>query len=384
MTGLAAKAKRIGLNIMWLVPGVVGGSEEYTTGLLSALAESAPPDLHFTLFVNRLFAHTYPEVVASYATVVGPVSGENKARRVFAETTWLGWESRRLGIEVMHHMGGILPMWRPTPTVLTIHDLQPLAMPGHFTGPKRLFSAFTIPRSVRAARHIVTLTEFTRRDMVERLGVDDDRIVVVPPGFDLPPSSLSGTAESVRDIYRLADRPFFLFPAKTWPHKNHEMLLRAFARLHARRPEPMLVLTGGEDQTEERVRELIRELGIGSAVRRTGRVPAEHVDALYRGATALTFPSLYEGFGLPVLEAMSRGCPVIAADATALPEVVGDAGLLVAPNDIEEWGSAMERVLDDRDLRDRLIAAGHRRAHDYDWSEAAAVLADVYRRAPRP
>ena len=230
----------------------------------------------------------------------------------------------------------------------------------------------------------MTLTEFTRQDMVRRLSVEPGRVVVVPPGFDLPP--VRPTADwngNVREIYELGDRPYFLFPAKTWPHKNHETLLRAFARLHAHRQAPLLVLTGGEDQTEEQVRRLIFELGLSSAVRRTGRVPAEHVDALYRGAAALTFPSRYEGFGLPVLEAMSRGCPIIAAAATALPEVVDDAGLLVSPSDVEEWTTAMERLLDDEDLRNRLIDAGYRRADDYNWGESAAVLADVYRRGPR-
>jgi len=117
-------------------------------------------------------------------------------------------------------------------------------------------------------------------------------------------------------------------------------------------------------------------------VHRTGRIPAADVDVLYRGAVALAFPSLYEGFGIPVLEAMSRGCPVLAADATALPEVVGGAGLLLPPGDPERWSEAMLRVLEDDTERDRLISAGQRRAREYDWVASAAVLAEVYRRSP--
>jgi alpha-1,3-rhamnosyl/mannosyltransferase len=206
----------------------------------------------------------------------------------------------------------------------------------------------------------------------------------VPPGFDGPAAAVAADAEPrVRAAYGLGDAPYFLFPAKTWPHKNHELLLRAFAHVHRARPDAVLVLTGGEAHNESRVREVVRELGIGEAVRRTGRIPERDVDVLYRGAVALAFPSLYEGFGIPVLEAMSRGCPVLAADATALPEVVGGAGLLLAPRDPERWSESMLRVLEDDALRDRLIAAGLRRAREYDWAASAAALADVYRRDPR-
>ncbi len=370
------------MNLLWLVPGVVGGSEEYTTRLLGALREADPEDLDVTLYVNRLLAQAYPDLAHGFRTRVGPVTGANKALRVASENTWLGWRSRRDGIEVMHHLGGIFPAWRPAPTVLTIHDLQPLAMPEHFSGAKRNFSAFVIPRSVRAAPVIVTLTQFTKGDLEARLGVDPDRVVVVPPGFDVPVGAVAADAEPrVRAAYQLSDAPYFLFPAKTWPHKNHELLLRAFALVHEKRPDSLLVLTGGEAHSEVRLHAIAEELHISDAVRRTGRIPASDVDVLYRAAAALAFPSLYEGFGIPVLEAMSRGCPVLAADATALPEVVGGAGLLLPPDDPERWSEAMLQVLEDDALRDRLIGAGHRRAREYEWESSAEVLAEVYRRA---
>ena len=373
--------KRIGINLLWLVPGVVGGSEEYTTRLLSAIADDAPDDLDLTLFVNSSFVEMYAGLLDRYPHVVGPVSGRRKPFRVACETTWLGWQCRRRRIQLMHHMGGIMPPWRPGPTVLTIHDLQPLSMPGYFNATKRAFSGFVIPRSVHAAGHIVTLTEFTKRDLMSRLDVDAERITVVPPGFDLPPpESHWGASRRVRDAYGLGDRPFFLHPAITYPHKNHLMLLRAFARLVRTHPDALLVLTGGEAQMEGDVRAAIDALGVAQAVRRTGRIPAADIDELYRAATALAFPSLHEGFGLPVLEAMSRGCPVIAADATALPEVVDGAGLLVPASDPDQWSRAMARLLDEPDLRATLIDAGHERSLNYDWTVAATVLADVYRR----
>lgn len=374
-----AAPRRVGLNLLWLVPGVVGGSEEYTIRLLHALAERDADDLRLTVFANSLVAAAYPELGEWFEVVVAPVTGRSKPLRVGAETSWLGWESRRRHLDLVHHMGGILPAWRPTETVLTIHDLQPLAMPEFFSPTKRRFHHLVIPRSVRAARTIVTLTEFTRWDMVARLGADPDRIVVVPPGFDPPPALADDASDEVRERYRLGDAPFFLFPAITYPHKNHLLLLEAFARVHRAHPEVRLVLTGGSAQCEHDVRAAIVRLGLFDAVRRTGRIPAADLDALYRSAAALTFPSLYEGFGLPVLEAMARDCPVIAARATALPEVVGEAGLLVTPDDPEEWSDAMAQVLEDRSLTDRLRVAGRERAHSFDWVDTAEVLEDVYR-----
>jgi glycosyltransferase involved in cell wall biosynthesis len=283
----------------------------------------------------------------------------------------------------MHHLGGIVPAWRPTPTILTIHDLQPLAMPRHFRFDKRAFNGFAVPRSVRAARDVVTLTEFTKRDLHERLQVSPERVTVVPPGFDQPAPGVSEDDRArVRRVYGIGDRPYFLFPAITYPHKNHLMLLRAFARVVETHPETVLILTGGEAHKEEEVRIMARTLGIADRVTRTGRIPAADIDVLYREAAALTFPSLYEGFGLPVLEAMSRGCPVIAANATALPEVVRDAGLVLPPSDPEEWSAAMISVLEDDDLRSRLVRLGHERARHYDWTFSAERLADVYRHAP--
>jgi alpha-1,3-rhamnosyl/mannosyltransferase len=375
---------RIGLNMMWLVPGVVGGSEEYTTRLLGAIAAESTPDLDLVLFVNSSFPRSYPDLVSTYRTHVAPVSGRRKGVRVAAETTWLAVRSRQLDLELMHHMGGILPAWRPTPCVLTIHDLQPLVLPEHFAVPKRIFNGIAVPRSVRAAPYVVTLTAYTKRDLVDRLGIDPDRVIVVPPGFGSAAARIEGTdGRVVRAVYGLDDRPFFLFPAITYPHKNHLMLLEAFAALHERHPEAMLVLTSGEAQMGSAVTEAIDRLGLAGHVRRLGRIPERDLVALYREATALTFPSRYEGFGLPVLEAMSCGCAVLASDATALPEAVGGAGVLLPPSDPSAWTAAMAELLTNPARVAELAAAGTARIAAFDWHVSAACQIDVYRRAIR-
>jgi alpha-1,3-rhamnosyl/mannosyltransferase len=364
-----------------MVPGVVGGSEEYTTRLLGATAENEPHDRRLTLFVNAQIPGAYPELCAHFETVVAPVSGHRKSVRVLAESTWLAREARRRKLDLMHHLGGIMPFVRATPGMVTVHDLQPLAMPEHFEPTKRAFSQLTIPRSVHAARAVVTLTEFTRQDLVIRLGVDPEKVLIVPSGIRVPDESLElDRVPDVRRRYGLSDRPFFLFPAITYPHKNHLLLVRAFALVHRTHPQAALVLTHREAQMEERLRSEIVEHGLEGSVLRLGRIPREDVDVLYRAATALAFPSRFEGFGLPVLEAMARNCPVLAADATALPEVVGEAGLLLPPDDVGAWAEAMQRLLDDSSERARLSRLGIERAKRFDWHESAVRLESAWSR----
>jgi glycosyltransferase involved in cell wall biosynthesis len=371
---------RVAVNLLWLVPGVVGGSETYIVRLLRALAEEPTDDLAVTLFLNGRGAGEHIDLRAAFPTVVAPVSGTSKPARVLAETTWLGRELRRRRMDVAHHVGGIAPLWRPVPTIVTIHDLQPFAFPEHFSAAKRTFTRLVVPPSVRTAARLTTLSRATRDDVVARLGADPAKVRIIPPGFD-PPAGAAGPAEraSVRARHGLGDEPFFLYPAITYPHKGHEHLVRAFAEVARQRPGVQLVLSGGEAQREPALRELIARLGLEASVRRIGRVAEADLDALYREAVALVLPSRYEGFGMTVLEAMSRRCPVIAADATALPEVVGDAGLLVDPDDPARWSAAMVEMLDDPARQRRLADAGEARARTFDWGRSARLLAGLYR-----
>lgn len=374
--------KRVGLNLLWLVPGVVGGSEEYTTRLLDALADRPPDDVEFVVFGNSLVFQAYPSLEQRFECVEAPVSGRSKSLRVAAENTWLARQSRRYRIDLMHHLGGIMPFRRTCPSMLTIHDLQPLVMPEHFSIAKRWFARSSIPPSARNALAIVTLTEVTRTMLVERLGVPRDRVAVIHAGTTPPDEAevAEERAVPVRETYKLGDRPFFLYPAITYPHKNHLFLIEAFAPVAEARPDALLVLTGGGAQMEEPLREAIRRLDIHAQVRRLGRIPRLHLDALYHEATALLFPSRFEGFGIPVLEAMSRGCPVLAADATALPEVGGDAAVLLPLGDASRWTDEMLRLLGDPTRREDLSRAGHQRATEFDWPSVALQFGDVYHR----
>ena len=371
------RTNKVGINLLWMVPGVVGGSETYVTRLLSGLVERSTA-FDYTLFALPQFKDAHPELAKTFKTAFAPVSGQWKSFRIAGENSWLIRECRRRHIDLVHHAGGVIPVLRTTRPVLTIHDLQYLYYPEYFTTSKLAYLKRMVPRSAEAARLVLTPSEFTRRTVIERLNIDPSIVIVVPHGIS--PREPETPADGVREIYGLPER-FFLYPAITYPHKNHLVLLEAFARLRRLKPETMLVFTGAKGSMETRIASEIHKLGIDASVKRLGYVPANHLDAMYRQAVAMCFPSRFEGFGAPVLEAMARGCPVIAANATALPEVVGNAGQLVSPDNAEQWTRAMTAVLEDDSERERLAKAGIERSREFNWTRAADLLEDSYRHA---
>jgi glycosyltransferase involved in cell wall biosynthesis len=372
---------RIGCNLLWIDPGQVGGSEEYCVRLLHAFAgrNDRHDDLEVYLFVNRRVAEAHPALVDSFPVEVAPISGAAKPARVLAENTWMAQAGRRLRLELMHHLGGTMPFIRSCPGVVLVHDLQPWAFPQYFSAAKRLYLHLVVPRSVRRARAVTTLSRWVQRDVSERLSVPLERMTQIPPGADDHEAPRVETTHAVLRRHGVEGRPFFLYPAITYRHKNHATLVRAFAEVNRNVPSTVLVLTGGEADAEQDVTRLARSLGITEHVRRTGRIPEADLDVLYRSATALTFPSRYEGFGMPVLEAMSRHCPVVVGDTCALPEIVAGAGVLLPPDDPPAWTEAMVTMLD-ADVRNRWATASGARAAEFRWDDAARALADLYRR----
>lgn len=376
---MIATARRIGVNLLWLVPGEVGGSEEYTVRLLHALADAAPLDLDVTLYVNGRFADTHGDLMERFRTRVAPVSGSSRPLRVLTESTWLAARTRLDRCELVHHTGGTMPPVRTVPGIVTLHDLQPIVHPERFGLVKRTYIRLLAPRSMRAARAVVCLTEFTAGDAVDRAGVDPDHIRIVPCGVDDPGAAFErDRLQQVLDLHGLNDRRFVLYPAITYPHKNHETLVAAFAGLVADRPDLRLVLTGGVGPSEPILTAAIEAYGLTDRVVRTGRIPEGDLDLLYRSATVMAFPSLYEGFGLPALEAMSRGCAVVASDVGGLPSVLGDAAELIDPVDVSAWTLTLGSIIDDPSRRSVLVRRGFERARRFAWPDSAAILASVY------
>ena len=374
-------AMKVLVNLLWLVPGVVGGSEDSVTDALRAVAALDEPDLDLRLAVLESFPRAHPDLAAAFTCEVNDLSGANKVRRVLAEQTWLARTARRTGAEVVHHAGGVAPLVSPARDVLTIHDLQPLDLPANFTRTKRAYISSMVGRSARSAEVVCVPSEFTRSRVVDLLGVAPERVRVVPWFVEGARRGAGVGAVDAEPDAELPPEPYFLYPAITYPHKQHLLLIDAFALVARADPSVSLVLAGGEGPSEAEVRDRIASHGLGRRVLRTGRVSRDRLEALYAGATAVTVPSNYEGFGLPALEAMVRGRPVLAAAAGSLPEVVAPEDL-VDPVDVTAWADAMQSVLQlSTQERAARIAVGHELAARFSPRRTATDLLSAYRRA---
>ena len=358
---------RVGVNLLWCLPGAVGGSEEYLVRQLHGL-HAVAPEIDATLFVVPGFAGAHPDLAARHELVISSLDARRRSRRVAAEITWL--PSRLRAVDVVHHGGGTVPPRSPRPVLLTIHDVQYRTHPEYLTPVKRGYLRAAVPRSVHHATVVAVPSEYVRSTVVEGYDVSPDRVVVVPHGVDVP-TELTPDDE-LRARYGIGDRPYVVYPAMTHPHKRHRFLLDLLAGPWSD-PDLVLVLLGGRGLAEDDVATAITALEVGARVIRPGRVPVADRDGLVAGAEALVFPSEYEGFGAPLLEAMALGTPVVCSDRAALPEVAGDAAL-VRPLELDAW----KGVLDEID-RESMAAAGRARAATFTTATSGAALAAAYR-----
>jgi alpha-1,3-rhamnosyl/mannosyltransferase len=363
----------VGVNLLWCLPGEVGGSEEYLARQLAGLHDAAP-EIVTRLFVLPGYAAAHRDVAARHELVVASLDARRRSRRVVVEATWL--PHRLAGSDVVHHGGGTVPVRSPGPIVLTVHDLQYRTYPAYFTAVKRRYLALTMPRSVRRAEVLAVPSEFVRASVIEAFGADPDGVVVVPHGFDPPPPDEITEEAVVRDRYRIGDRPFVIYPAITHPHKNHRFLVDLLANEWTD-PDLTLVLLGGRGLADDDLSAAIATHHVGDRVVRPGRVPAADRDGLVAAADALLFPSEFEGFGAPLLEAMALGTPIVCSDRAALPEVAGGAAV-VLPLHRDAWADALDTVAG---RRDELVAAGRGRAAEFTTYVAGGRLATAYRLA---
>jgi glycosyltransferase involved in cell wall biosynthesis len=361
----------VAVNLLWCVPGDVGGSEEYLVRQLIGLTEHAH-EFRPVLYSVRGFGTAHPDLAAAFEIVEAPIDGRSRPRRVFSENFWLATRTSAAGL--VHHGGGTVPGRGGQPAVLTIHDLQWQKYPEYVHPIKLAYLRRQYPRSARRARMITVPSEYVRGTVIDAYDVAPDRVLVVRHGLE-PSIGRNATSESdLRKRYGLGDGPVVVLPAITHPHKRHDFILDLLAERWTD-PDLKAVFTGGRGRADADVARKIEELGLSRRVVRPGRVSREDRDGLIAMAAAVVFPSEYEGFGAPALEAMTLGTPVIVSDRTALPEVVGDAGLSL-PLDLDAWAGALDEVVSHRAA---LVAAGRQRAANFTAAHSAADLIAAYR-----
>ncbi len=293
----------------------------------------------------------------------------------------LGLELLPRKLDLWHSPDFIPPVFGARRRVITVHDLTFMHFPQFLTSASRRYYADQIAWAVRVADHVLADSRHTRQDLIERLGVPEGKVTAVPlaanPAYDTPP-----TVQQVADALARFDlRPGFVLHVGTLePRKNLPHLVKVYARLRRQHAvEAPLVLVGATGWLSEALEATITASGVADHVRHLERVDDGTLGCLYAAAGALALPSHYEGFGLPALEAMRLGCPVVSSDRASLPEVVGDAGLLLPPDDEAAWVETLARVLRDDALRERLAAAGRRQADGFGWAKTAAATLAVYR-----
>jgi glycosyltransferase involved in cell wall biosynthesis len=350
---------RVGLSLLTLSPGEMGGSETYARELVRALGRVGSLDYSVIVPARAKEAAEGLPVVE----VKDPPVGQRGPFRILT-TALQARRTKGVGDQVATFDAVHYPLTVPSPrvnapTIVTLHDVQHRDLPEFFGPARRSFRRLAYDRAARSAEAVVVTSEFVRERAREVLDLDSARIHVVPLAID-------------HSVFRpqLEERePMVLYPARGWPHKNHARLFKAFASLRETRPQLRLVLTGGGLERLEPLPEGVESLG---------EVPASQLASLYRRAACLVYPSLYEGFGIPPLEAMACGCPVAASNAGAIPEVCGDAAVLFDPTDVDAMAAAM---LEADTRRDELSTLGLARAALFTWDETARQHEDVYRAA---
>jgi glycosyltransferase involved in cell wall biosynthesis len=403
-TGADEGPLRAVIDLRWMRPGVAGGIENLSRSFLNTLIALDGVNAYTVLVPAEVRYDFDTRSRANLALVAadGPRPYLRKAaltltRFLHARLKVQYWRTpevdtlrltRAFGADVALSIPGYIhPDLLPLRNVLVMPDIQHEYCPEFFTPHdlderRRLYTA-----SARRATHICAISEFTRQTVIERLGIPPERVstahLAADPVFH-PESVWRQDGRRVLERYGLPRGEYLVFPGNTWPHKNHA---GAIAALRALREgyglDPLLVCTGSPKDAQGDLLATIQRADLGGRVRFLGYCPPTDMPALYEGAAALVFPSLFEGFGLPLLEAMWCDCPIVCSNTTSLPEIAGEAALLADPRAPEELADALSRVLTDKELRRTLIARGQERVRAFSWTRFTMEIVSALQRARR-
>lgn len=360
------------------------GISIYTLNLLRSFAElnestnGLPIDnpVEYVVFQHR--RHKTPIIEMPHferATLYSPAHGK-------LEQYMLPWELRLHKIDLLHSTDFIPPLRSPIPTVITVHDLAFLHWPHFLTADSAAYYG-QIDRAVHVTDHVIVPSQSTKTDLIGQFGVPEHKVSVIYEAANplFKPLPQGDTASEISTKYKLPER-YILFVGTIEPRKNVDGLLRAYSHLREKYAvdDVGLVIRGNYGWLYEETMTVLEELNLGSTVTFIGHLPDDELWQLYAGAQCLVHAAHYEGFGLPPLEAMACGTPTIVSNVSSLPEVVGDAALLVDPNDAEEIAVAIHRLLSDDDLCDELRSKGLQRAECFSWTIAAEQTLSIYRK----
>jgi glycosyltransferase involved in cell wall biosynthesis len=356
-----------------------GGISRYIYHLLAQL-RMLPTDDQFTAYVGRLPVDGALAPTPRFRLRAAGLPTERPPVRILWEQAVQPAALRRADVDLLHSLAFVQPaLWRG-PSVVSFMDLSFLRFPRAFNRGNRLYLTTMARAAVRRADHLLAISESTRQDLIRLLGARPDQVTVTYCGVDPAFQPLDPVAVHAYRAQRGLPDQFILYVGTLEPRKNVPRLLEAYAALRRQGPTPPLVLAGGRGWGQLGIEARLAALGLAESVRLLGYVPTAELPLCYNAASVFVYPSLYEGFGLPPLEALACGTPVVASNASSVPEAVGDAALLVGPRDVAGLAAALAVALDDTALRERLRIAGLAHARGFSWRRMAEQTHAVYHR----
>lgn len=369
----------VALNLVYLVPGETGGMETYARELIPRLAERA--DIRVTCLVNREAAEGGGPWGEVCPMEVVPVSATSRVEWVRGEQQHVPRIAASIGADLVHSLASTSPLWGRVPRVTTIHDLNYRLVPEAHFGLRALGMRALIPLSARRSERVIVDAASTRDELVRLLKTPAAKIDVVPLAAG-PAAATPAPEADLRARLGIGDRVVVLSPGARRPHKNLAAVLDAVARLPADR-RPLVIAPGYATPHDDELRAHAARIGVDGDLLLPDWLDAADLEGLYALAALVVFVSRAEGFGLPVLEAMARGVPVVTSDCSSMPEVAGTAAVLVDPSDVGRISQAIGDLLADPARRDAMVDAGLARAAEFSWERTAELTAASYGRAVR-
>lgn len=372
---------KIGINALFLLPGKVGGSETYIRNLVRCLVAIDQHNEYY-IFINEESTGIFETLVPRIQVVHCPIHASIRSLRILWEQLMLPLYIWRHKIDVLLSAGETAPFFCPATSILAMYDLFHVHHPGEFSRFHLFFLRMMKYRSARTADGIITISEKSKKDLIQYFKLQPENITVAYLAVNHQEfhPAVSGEVVTIRIKYGLPER-YILYTASLLPHKNHERLLKAFKLIKKSSPGLKLILTGAWEAGHDTISKMISALGLKDDVIMLGWLPFEDIPLVYRNAEMFVYPSLHEGFGLPILEAMASGIPVICSRIEPLIEVAGDAALFVDPYDPADIAQGMSRVLIDTSLRTMLAGKGLLRAQMFTWDTTARrTLAFLYQK----